>query len=290
MPFPSLITSFSYPTPSNRLNNPSHSTLENLQSSTIGQIETIIGLSGDSSTLGTIIGDLRSPDSPGGGHVQTAVKGGTGQTTYTKGDMLVATSPSVLSKLSVGLDGQALVYNSSLAAGIGPATPGGTKISNSASLISLQNISTETSIISAQVIGSTLGVTGALRATVFINDTQNQNTGTDTMLIKANYGSNTLASVLVQFSTSNTPSQGTVQYTLIENGSNAQRGVLQVNIAHQATVMDSNKAGSVIGTFNTGTSSINSSANNNIGLTFKNSSANAAVGVSILGYIVEKIV
>lgn len=118
MSYPSTITAFPSPTPSSRLNSPSHSTLENLQSSTITQIQAVVGLAGDSSTLGTIIGDVRSPDSNGGGHIQTANKGGTGQISYTKGDILIAQSQSVLSKLAVGTDGLALVADSGQPAGV----------------------------------------------------------------------------------------------------------------------------------------------------------------------------
>lgn len=118
MTYSSTFSSFPQPTASSHLNSPSHSALHNQQSSAIGQLEAVVGLDGASSVLGTVIGDLRSPASGGGGHVQTANKGGTGQTTYTKGDMLVATSSSVLAKLSVGNDNAFLAANSSVAGGV----------------------------------------------------------------------------------------------------------------------------------------------------------------------------
>lgn len=116
MAFPSTITTFSYPSPTDRLNNPSHSGLENTQSSAIGQIQAFIGT--DSSAIGTLTYDIRSPLSNGGGHVQTANKGGTGQTTYTKGDILVAQSSSVLTKLAVGADGSNLTADSTQLTGV----------------------------------------------------------------------------------------------------------------------------------------------------------------------------
>ena len=100
MSFPSTLSTFSRPTATSKLNSPSHSALHNTVSSALGQVEAVIGLANGSSVLGTIIGDLRSPSSGGGGHVQTANKGGTGQTTFTKGDILVAQSASVLTKLA----------------------------------------------------------------------------------------------------------------------------------------------------------------------------------------------
>lgn len=116
--FPSILNTFNRPTPTDRLNSPSHSALHNTVSSALGQVEAFIGRVGDSSTLGTLVYDVRSPDSGGGGHVQSANKGGTGQTSYTKGDLLVATSSSVISKLAAGIDGQVLFANSSTASGV----------------------------------------------------------------------------------------------------------------------------------------------------------------------------
>lgn len=116
MPFPSVLSTFNRPLPTDRLNSPSHSALHNTVSSAVGQIEAVIGTS--ASALGTIMGDIHNANSNGGGHVQTANKGGTGQTSYNKGDILVAQSSSVLTKLAVGADGTLLKANSSVATGV----------------------------------------------------------------------------------------------------------------------------------------------------------------------------
>jgi hypothetical protein len=156
--FPSTLSTFSRPATTSKLNNPSHSGLHNTVSSALGQVEAVIGVEGASSVIGTIIGDLRSPGSAGGGHVQTAVKGGTGQTTYTKGDILVAQSSSVLSKLSVGEDGAYLKSNSSVASGVQWGTiPGNPTvrvypISSVTGISSLIAFWTKPSIISYAVI------------------------------------------------------------------------------------------------------------------------------------------
>src|SRR3990167_7456680 len=117
MPFPSVLNTFNRPSTSDRLDSPSHSALHNTVSSAVGQIEQVIGLS-TTSVAGSLFYDIRSPDSNGGGHVQSANKGGTGQTAYTKGDLLVATSSSVVAKLAVGLDNQIIKADSSVAAGV----------------------------------------------------------------------------------------------------------------------------------------------------------------------------
>lgn len=116
--FPSVIATLTDPQPADKLNSPSHSTLHQSENDEIEQTQRFIGLS-TSSAMGTLVYDIRSSDSNGGGHVQTANKGGTGQTAFTKGDLLVATSASVLSKLAVGANlGQALVVDPTAAAGV----------------------------------------------------------------------------------------------------------------------------------------------------------------------------
>lgn len=125
--YPSTLSTFTDPAPNDRLNNPSHSSVESAQNSGIERLENFVGTL--SSTAGTLIYDIRATASDGGGHVQTAVKGGTGQTTFTKGDILVATTASVLSKLAVGATtGFALVVDPNAAAGIKWGVPGNTPV------------------------------------------------------------------------------------------------------------------------------------------------------------------
>lgn len=120
MPFPSVLSTFNRPTPTDRLNSPSHSALHNTVSSAVGQLEAVIGTNtgANASAVGTLMYDVRSPASGGGGHVQAANAGGTGQTSYTKGDLLVASSSSVLTKLAIGSDGQLLGADSTTATGV----------------------------------------------------------------------------------------------------------------------------------------------------------------------------
>ena len=116
MAWPSTLSSFTDPTPTQRLNSPSHSSIESAQNTALEEIQAFVGTS--SSTLGTLYYDIRAAASNGGGHVQSANKGGTGQTSYTKGDIIVAQSSSVLSKLAVGTDGYIFVADSGQNAGV----------------------------------------------------------------------------------------------------------------------------------------------------------------------------
>lgn len=114
--YPSVIATLTYPNPNQKLNSPSHSSVHGSENDEIIQTQTFVGTT--ASAIGTLVYDVRAAASNGGGHVQTAATGGTGQTIYTKGDVLVAQSSSVLTKLAIGTNGQALVADSSQAAGI----------------------------------------------------------------------------------------------------------------------------------------------------------------------------
>lgn len=116
MPYPSIISTISNPQASDRLNNPSHSSIHQAENTAITEIETFVGTL--SSTVGTLVYDIRAAASNGGGHVQTANKGGTGQISFNKGDILVAQSSSVLTKLAISTDNLVLTADSSQAVGI----------------------------------------------------------------------------------------------------------------------------------------------------------------------------
>ncbi len=118
MTFPSTLSTFARPTTTDRLNSPSHSALHNTVSSAVGQLEAVIGVEGNNSVVGTLEYLIKSPASGGGGHVQTAVLGGTGQITFNKGDILIATDSTTLTKLAVGGAGQVLVGSPATATGV----------------------------------------------------------------------------------------------------------------------------------------------------------------------------
>lgn len=155
MAYPSTITAFVNPLPTDKLNNPSHSAVETLQNTTLTQIMNTVGT--DASTIGTVIGDLRNPLSNGGGHVQTAPKGGTGMTSYTKGDLLVASNTSTLSRLAVGSDGQVPIADSTQTSGV--------KWGGVATATNIQNQTynyARASVLSSSVYGVDLGNTPSI--------------------------------------------------------------------------------------------------------------------------------
>lgn len=285
--FPSILNNFTTVSPTDRLNSPSHSGLHNTVSSAVGQIEAVIGTS--SSILGTIMYDIHAPASDGGGHVQTASKGGTGQTTYTKGDILVASSPSVVSKVAIGTDGQSLVADSSVATGIKWGTPGGTKVFATASVIS-NPTDVETSILSTTIPGSTLGTNNAVRTTVYYRNFA-VNVGVGVSVYSAvQYGGNTVASIAnVGVAVNGTSVIGTLVHTMIANQTvNSQRHFLELNIKKAVN----QQYVSVIGGqfYYSGTSSINSSANQTYGITIRQLSGGGDDRNDIGGVIVEKII
>lgn len=293
MPFPSTLSAFNRPAATDRLNSPSHSALHNDVSSAVGQIEQLIGLS-TTSVVGSLFYDIRSSDSDGGGHVQSANKGGTGQTSFTKGDLLVATSSSVLAKLAVGLDGQALVANSSVATGVNWAVAG-VKLQNVASIITFIYNTTsvmQTSLVSATIPGSTLGTSGMLRTTAYVNTYTGGVGGPTSILVSAHYAGNTVASILIRGATTTAslpPIKGKIEYALYANNSvSVQRAILNIDLFAERT---DPVTGSIVGitAYDTNTSSVESSADQSFGITGLGGGADStslAIGASTI----EKII
>lgn len=181
MAFPSTLSTFNRPNASDPLNSPSHSALHNTVSSALGQVEAVLGVRGASSVVGTINSAVFSPGSTGGGHIQGAAFGGTGQTTYSKGDILVAQSASVLGKLSVGADGRTLVANSSVASGMEWGTPRGGYILSAFNKTGATNSTSPVVLAATSILGGTLGLNGVLRVTAkwtMNNDNASNRTGT----------------------------------------------------------------------------------------------------------------
>jgi hypothetical protein len=119
--------------------------------------------------------------------------GGTGQTTYTKGDILGATGPNALGKLAVGTDGQILQADA--------ASPHGFRwftLNTAASYllgsvhtdVTVTGTTTETSLFSIVVPGGAMGINGVLRVRVHIPT--NNRTATNSIRLKFG-GSNVFA-------------------------------------------------------------------------------------------------
>src|SRR3990167_3316852 len=290
MAYPSTISSFSNPIPTDRLNSPSHSSVETAQNTGLTELQTYIGVitGANASAIGTLIYDVKALGSDGGGHVQTAIKGGTGQTTYTKGDILVAQSSSTLSRLTVGEDNQILSSNSSVASGLNWVATSTNKVNVSASILGRFSIIGESSLMTAVAIpGSVLGLNNAVRTTVYVNK-WDANQNTSSVIARAIYGNNIVASVV--FGTNITVTEnvgGTFIYTLMGNaGVSAQRGILEVKMGNQQYINNAIPASSVIAIFqySTGTASVNSSAPQTLGMTIQGPSGD---GFTVGGTIVE---
>ena len=288
MPFPSTLSTFNRPTATDRLNSPSHSALHNTVSSALGQVEAVIGVEGANSVVGTLEYFIKSPDSNGGGHVQTANKGGTGQTTFTKGDLLVAISASVLSKLAVGTDTQSLVVDSSTSSGLKWGAPALTKIHASVlSSVIGNGVATETSVFSVSIPGSVLGTNNVVRAVLNARLSFDGANPFASVLAYATFGGGRVASVfLAAFDALNLA--GNIEYRLFGNGAvNAQYGELRANFIKNTTITNPSTLGTY--DFAIGTASIASGAAAIMGLTWKFSNANTANKLTPAGLIVEKI-
>jgi hypothetical protein len=280
--FPSTLSSFNYPTSSNKLNSPSHSALHNTVSSAVGQLEAVIGVTGDNSVLGTINGDLRSAASGGGGHVQTANLGGTGYAGgYTKGDVLIASASSVLTKLGVGSDNQVVTADASQATGVKWASP--TLVGQVASVISIRGVS-ETSVLTSTIPASILGSGNVVESTMFVN----KFAATGSVLVKATFGGAVLSSVMVVPTGTLASISGRINYTILANGNNNQRGILEVNLGQQK---DPSAFGSVVSVrlYDMNTASVATASGKTMGVTMIMSNAGANDYVDVDGSYIKKI-
>lgn len=280
--FPSVFNTFNRPSPTDRLNSPSHSALHNTVSSAVGQIEAVIGTNtgATASAVGTLMYDIRSPLSGGGGHIQTAVLGGTGQNTFTKGDLLVATGPSTISKLAVSsVNNEVLIIDTNQAAGIKWATnPNSNKVAISTTTASIYNSNTEQVLFSASILGSTLGTSNAVKFKGVMRYGKDTN---GTFTLRTKYGLNTILTNTFPVPTQDIASVVATYEGMIvaDTTVSAQKGFGYFDLA----------VSSITGIMAFGTASINSTANQDLVITGQFSSAQTVNSVLTRFFVVEKI-
>lgn len=289
--YPSTLSSFTDPQANDKLNAPSHSAIERAQNAGIEAIEGFVGTL--SSTAGTLIYDVRATASDGGGHVQSANKGGTGQTSYTKGDLLVATSSSVLSKLAVGTDRFFLTADSTQAAGVKWANSG-SKVQVVSSQLGVSGVSTETVIFAASILGSVLGTNNAIKYTAAIS--QLSLAAARSVEFRVKYGNNTISNVGGGSANASAAldMNGRIEGIIIGNGAtNAQK--IQTNYVLADSSGNSETTGNAdiditkfIGT-DYRTSSVLSDATQNLIITAQMGGANSFGSVVGQFIVIEKI-
>lgn len=236
---------------------------------------------------------IKSPASNGGGHVQGAAFGGTGQTTYSKGNILVASSASILSKLSVGPDGSSPIADSGTAVGI--RWGGGvTGLGASGSVVTIKNTTAESSLFSVVVPGSTLGTNGTVKGTAFITNL-GRGGSTDNVTIRAIYGNTVLASTNISMvSIDSSSTLGTISNTIISRGSaSLQRGILEVNWRRPKLVIAAATNSSIIAAYDfvVGSGTEDSSAAKPMGITtqFASNGVSDDLFIESSGYTTERI-
>lgn len=258
--FPSILTSYTNPAPTSPLNAPSHSGIEIAQNSGLTQLEATVGLSGSASVLGTIIGDLRSPASGGGGHIQSANTGGTGQTGFNKGDILAASSSSVLGKVGIGVDGAILIADSTQTSGMRWAQSASTKlIATTASIVASTNLSSVATTLWSGIIPQfSLSTNNAIR---FSGELRNiSHFGETGITFTVNYGNNIAVSVLAR-NNSASVMQGTIEGMIVANGSqSAQTSWVRVLAGDANFAANASAAQFAFGSGNSSTVSTNAQA------------------------------
>lgn len=287
--WPSTLTAFTDPLANNRLNAPDHAAVETAQNTGIEGLQAYIGVNtgASASVVGTLLYDIKAPDSNGGGHIQTANKGGTGQTAFNKGDLLVGQSTSVLSKLTAGQDTYILSTNSTTATGVEWIQNPRVKQAVMGSVLELLGAN-ETSIFSTTVSGSTLGANNALRTTVHFNGISF--TGPDTITFKAIYGAGSVATIALVNLTAASPhlDYGILTHDLIaRNNPSSQLSVMRFTAGNNRTLTGANPSTIAILSHLNVNANVNSDAPQRFGITAQWDASDGAS--SVVGVIVEKI-
>lgn len=283
--FPSTLSSYTDPVPTNRLNTNPHSSIESAQNSGLKQLEAVIGVAGASSVVGTYEYFVKSPASNGGGHVQTANKGGTGQTSYNKGDILVATSSSVLSKLAVSsVLNDVLIADPNASAGLKWATnPNSNKIALNTSSVIVSGTDSQT-LFSATIPGSTLGVSNGIKFKGEVRVFGQQ----DNLTMTLNYGVNSVATMTVPTITPTSLLSGYIEGYLLANSSS----VLQIGYMDFWAANKNGGRGTDLMRAHglaSGFSSINSTANQTLSINANYAARNPLSSMTAGIFIVEKI-
>lgn len=288
MPYPSVISTLPNPQATDRLNSPSHSSLHQSENTAIVETQTFVGT--NSSAIGTLVYDIRAAASNGGGHVQTANKGGTGQTSFTKGDILIATSSSVLTKLGVSSTvGDVLTANPNAAAGVNwAAGAASTKITaqNTAISRSAGNSSALTVFFATSVLGSTLSNNNAIKYTAYFPTFSKAASNTFTANVM--YGNNTVATFTVASAPSIVGQIGYLQGYIVASSVAAQMSSGQFTSETPASGSPNAIFPTHLYSVNQN-SSVESSATQNLIITGQYSTADG--NNSVLGgtFVVEKI-
>lgn len=288
--YPSILDTFNRPSPTDRLNSPSHSALHNTVSSALGQVQAVIGLS-TTSTVGTLFYDIRSPDSNGGGHVQTANKGGTGQTTFNKGDLLVAQSNSVLTKLGVSSTlNELLIADPSQAVGMKWGTsPNANKVAiNTTSVASSATLDSDIVLFSTSILGGTLGTSNAVKYRGLI---QNFAAGSSqSFTLKAKYGNGVVGTISATTTTLGSVMSGMIDGVFTSTGVSSQIGYIYFDANTRHGNANGVESGQFLRLVNTSTSSVNALVDQNLIITGNwGSDGNPRMSVLTGIFTVEKI-
>lgn len=282
MPYPSTITTYTNPNPSDKLNSPSHSGIETAQNTALTEMQTFIGT--ESSILGTLFYDIRSANSNGGGHVQTANKGGTGQIGYAKGDLLVGASSSILSKLAANTNnGYVLQTDSSQSTGVAWGV-GTTKVYVTTTSI-VTNATNETSILSVTLPGGNLSTNNAIHGKFYLRTVNGVN-AINNFNLKFSYGGSAIQDTqTVQVNSSNTK-DGYLDFLLLANGATNSQ---QLSFTYLANFSSDFTTAAPIYAKGNGTIGVDSTMDQIIGVTATMSNGQAGVTCTMVHGVIEKI-
>ena len=228
----------------------------------------------DIATVGTITSGTWN------GTAISAIKGGTGQTAFTTGDILYAASSTSVSKLPIGTSSQILTVSGGIPSWATPASSAGANtitysksLDTTSSAVTISNSAVETTIYTYAVTGNLLGTNKVIQS--ILQGTYLNNSGSNkTITARIKYGATTVATA-VSANIATSATVGTFQISVFlgaQNSASVQQGQITLVTESGTSVMST--------VSDNGVSAIDSTSSQNLVVTLQLSAATATQTVT----------
>lgn len=206
--------------------------------------------------------------------------GGTGQSSYAKGDIIIAAAANSLTRLTLGVQGTVLsVLSTGIPGWAGPA------LYKSGTDITISNSTTETSLLNGSaspgpysLLANTLSTANRVRIVMVAKGTNTAGAGAKTFTFKLKYGATTLCTKALSVANGLTDTPIFLQAELMADAlTNAQLGTMLTLLT--AVTVDEQ----------VGTSAIDSTAAGNLDVTMTLQTASASIAFTMQYVMVELV-
>ncbi len=165
---------------------------------------------------------------------------------------------------------------------------GRTKVSQSASAVTITNTTSETALASFTVPANTLGTNGSIFVRIFISDFD---ITTEQLTLRFKYGSTTMATINISGVSSPTNGMGYIDFVLIADAStSAQKGYASTIISTGENFLPSAGITNTSHKFSNGTAAENSTSDLTLAITGQWNVSSSSLSITSGGYVANKVV